>query len=53
MALIAVNRRDLSLMDPLGFQVMPGRELGQAFAFDRHLEDAGIGLSTSSGSGAG
>jgi predicted nucleic acid-binding protein len=51
-ALIAANRRDLSLVDAVSFEVMRGRGLDQAFAFDRHFEDAGFSLSASSDSGA-
>ena len=52
-ALIAANRRDLSLVDAVSFEVMRGRGLAQAFAFDQHFEEAGFSLSTASGPDAG
>ncbi len=51
--LVAASRRDLSLVDAVSFEVMRGRGLDQAFAFDRHFEEAGFSLSTLSGPDAG
>lgn len=50
-ALIAANRRDLSLVDAVSFEAMRRRGLSQAFAFDRHFEDAGFSLSNASDPG--
>jgi predicted nucleic acid-binding protein len=43
-AVIAANRRDLSLVDAVSFEVMRRRSLNEAFAFDRHFADAGFSL---------
>jgi predicted nucleic acid-binding protein len=43
-ALIAANRRELSLVDAVSFDVMRQRGLDQAFAFDRHFGEAGFTL---------
>jgi predicted nucleic acid-binding protein len=50
-ALIAANRRDLSLVDAVSFEAMRQRGLDRAFAFDRHFEDAGFSLSNTSDPG--
>jgi predicted nucleic acid-binding protein len=43
-AVIAANRRDLSLVDAVSFEVMRQRSLNEAFAFDRHFGEAGFSL---------
>jgi len=43
-ALIAASRRELSLVDAVSFEAMRRRGLDQAFAFDRHFEEAGFSL---------
>ena len=43
-AVIAANRRDLSLVDAVSFEVMRQRSLNEAFAFDRHFAEAGFSL---------
>ena len=43
-ALIAANRRELSLVDAVSFDVMRQRGLDRAFAFDRHFGEAGFTL---------
>jgi predicted nucleic acid-binding protein len=42
-AVIAANRRDLSLVDAVSFDVMRRRGISRAFAFDRHFTEAGFG----------
>jgi len=42
-AVIAANRRDLSLVDAVSFEVMRRRGISRAFAFDRHFAEAGFG----------
>ena len=42
-AVIAANRRDLSLVDAVSFDVMRRRGISRAFAFDRHFAEAGFG----------
>jgi predicted nucleic acid-binding protein len=42
--LIAVNRRDFSLVDAVSFETMRRRGIDRAFAFDRHFEEAGFSL---------
>ncbi len=39
---IAANRRDLSLVDAVSFDVMRRRGISRAFAFDRHFAEAGF-----------
>ena len=41
-AVIAANRRDLSLVDAVSFDVMRRRGISRAFAFDRHFTEAGF-----------
>jgi predicted nucleic acid-binding protein len=41
-AVIAANRRDLSLVDAVSFDVMRRRGIFRAFAFDRHFTEAGF-----------
>jgi predicted nucleic acid-binding protein len=43
-ALVAVGRRDLSLVDAVSFEVMRQRGIDRAFAFDRHFEEIGFTL---------
>lgn len=43
-ALVAVNRRELSLVDAVSFDLMRQRGLDHAFAFDRHFGEAGFTL---------
>ena len=42
-AVIAANRRDLSLVDAVSFDLMRRRGISRAFAFDRHFAEAGFG----------
>jgi predicted nucleic acid-binding protein len=42
-AVIAANRRDLSIVDAASFDVMRRRGISRAFAFDRHFAEAGFG----------
>ena len=42
-AVVAANRRDLSLVDAVSFEVMRRRGISRAFAFDRHFAEAGFG----------
>ena len=42
-AVIAANRRDLSLVDAVSFDVMRRRGISRAFAFDRQFAEAGFG----------
>ena len=42
-AVVAANRRDLSLVDAVSFDVMRRRGISRAFAFDRHFAEAGFG----------
>lgn len=41
-ALLAANRRQLSLVDCVSFEVMRARQLTQAFAFDGHFAEQGF-----------
>ena len=41
-ALLAPDRRNLSLVDCVGFDTMRKYELSNAFAFDRHFEEQGF-----------
>ncbi len=41
-ALLAANRRDVSLVDYVSFEFMRSRGLRTAFAFDRHFHDYGF-----------
>jgi predicted nucleic acid-binding protein len=43
-ALLAAGRRRLSLVDCVSFEVMRRRSLNEAFAFDRHFEEAGFSV---------
>lgn len=42
------QRRQLSLVDCVSFEIMEGAGIEQAFAFDRHFEDAGFELISAS-----
>lgn len=44
-ALLAANRRSLSLVDCASFETMRRLGLTRAFAFDRHFEEQGFGAS--------
>ena len=41
-ALLAANRRDLSLVDCTSFEMMRHRGLDRAFTFDRHFNEQGF-----------
>jgi predicted nucleic acid-binding protein len=41
-AVIAANRRDLSLVDAVSFDVMRRRGISRAFGFDRQFAEAGF-----------
>lgn len=41
---IAQSRKEMSLVDHLGFEIMEAKGLTAAFAFDRHFEQAGFTL---------
>ena len=43
-ALLAVGRRQLSLVDCVSFEVMRRTGIRSAFAFDRHFQEYGYGL---------
>jgi predicted nucleic acid-binding protein len=40
--LLAANRRSLSLVDAVSFELMRRRRIDVAFAFDRHFQSAGF-----------
>ena len=40
--LLAQNRRNVSLVDCLSFEIMEAREIVEAFAFDKHFVDNGF-----------
>lgn len=40
--LLAQNKRNLSLVDCLSFEIMETREITQAYAFDQHFADNGF-----------
>jgi len=44
--LLAQNRRDLSLVDCVSFEIMETREIKEAFAFDRHFEENDFKIAT-------
>ncbi len=44
--LLAENRRDLSLVDCVSFEIMEAREIKEAFAFDRHFEENDFKIAT-------
>lgn len=44
LALLAANRRDISLTDWTSFEVMRGRGIERAFAFDAHFAEQGFAL---------
>lgn len=41
-ALLAANRRDLSLVDCTSFELMRQKGIGRVFSFDRHFNDQGF-----------
>jgi predicted nucleic acid-binding protein len=47
-ALLAADRRNLSLVDCVSFDAMRKRGLRQAFAFDKHFEEQGFATEGSS-----
>jgi len=44
--LLAQDRRDLSLVDCVSFEIMEAREIKEAFAFDRHFEENDFKIAT-------
>lgn len=40
--LLTGNRRDVSLVDCMSFEIMEAREISEAFTFDRHFEENGF-----------
>ncbi len=42
--LSAQNRRNISLVDCLSFEIMESREITEAFTFDRHFVDNGFSI---------
>jgi len=48
-ALLAANRRDLSLVDCTSFEIMRQFGIGQAFTFDPHFREQGFNLIPANG----
>ncbi len=40
--LLTQNRKNLSLVDCMSFEIMEAREIAEAFTFDRHFEENGF-----------
>ena len=40
--LLTQNRKNLSLVDCMSFEIMEAREISEAFTFDRHFEENGF-----------
>jgi uncharacterized protein len=40
--LLTMNRRDVSLVDCMSFEIMEAREIREVFAFGRHFEENGF-----------